>query len=102
MAALTARHPKLLRTSVINSTHAGDTSSRYEIAGYAALVVQAGTASSTRARGESNSFNILRLEPSRVEVDVMCWEREMRAFVVLRTDIFERDGGAWRGRDRSR
>ena len=92
----------LLLSGHLHTTHAGDTSTRYEIAGYAALVVQAGTASSTRARGESNSFNILRLAPFRVEVDVMRWQAEARAFELLRTDIFERDGGAWRSRDRTR
>ena len=86
----------LLLSGHLHTTHAGDTSTRYEIAGYAAIVVQAGTASSTRARGESNSFNILRLAPARIEVDVMRWQPEARAFALLRTDVFEREGGAWR------
>src|SRR6185369_11551022 len=34
---------------------------RYNIHGYSALVVQSGTATSTRERGEVNSFNLLRI-----------------------------------------
>ena len=92
----------LLLSGHLHTTHAADTSARYEIAGYSALVVQAGTATSTRARGESNSFNILRLEPARIEVDVMRWQPEAAAFVRLRTDMFERDGGVWRRSDHAR
>src|ERR1039457_5835017 len=47
----------LLLAGHLHASHAGNTSARYKIAGYSALVVQAGTATSTRGRGESNSFN---------------------------------------------
>ena len=50
----------LLLSGHLHRTHSGSTALRYEIAGYAALVVQAGTATSTRGRGEANSFNVLR------------------------------------------
>ena len=42
----------LLLSGHLHTSHAGRTAQRYAIAGYAALVVQAGTATSTRGRGE--------------------------------------------------
>jgi 3',5'-cyclic AMP phosphodiesterase CpdA len=85
----------LLLSGHLHATHAGDTSTRYEIAGYAALVVQAGTATSTRGRGESNSFNVIRLRPARIEVDVMRWQPERSAFVLAQTDAFARNASVW-------
>jgi 3',5'-cyclic AMP phosphodiesterase CpdA len=53
--------------------HAGRTAVRYEIPGNAAIFVQAGTATSTRERGEPNSFNLLRIEGESVEVERHHW-----------------------------
>jgi len=54
--------------------YTGDTSIRYQIEGFSALVVQAGTATSTRGRGEANSFNVIRIDPSVIEVVQMSWD----------------------------
>ena len=53
----------------LHTSHAGDTTLRYRIPGFAALVVQAGTASSTRGRGEANAFNVLRVGPGEVSIE---------------------------------
>lgn len=57
----------------LHESHASDTRLRYKIDDFAALVVQAGTATSTRGRGESNSFNVLRIEHPRVRVERFAW-----------------------------
>jgi 3',5'-cyclic AMP phosphodiesterase CpdA len=85
----------LLLSGHLHRAHAGDTASRYEIPGFAALVVQAGTATSTRGRGEPNAFNVIRTGTGRIEVDVQAWRPDRSSFAVLRTDVFERVGGAW-------
>jgi predicted MPP superfamily phosphohydrolase len=62
-------------------------------AGRAVLVVQAGTATSSRTREAPNSFNLLRVSSRRVDV------REYRlrdaSFVPAAADSFQRGAGGW-------
>jgi 3',5'-cyclic AMP phosphodiesterase CpdA len=59
-----------------------------------ALVVQAGTATSTRLRGdELQSFNMLDLSPGRVELQVQRWDGG--AFVAGRPTLYECRDGNW-------
>lgn len=85
----------LLLAGHMHASHAGSTAERYKIAEYAALVVQAGTATSTRGRGEVNSFNVLRIEHERVEVDRYGWDDIGKRFSVLGTEKFMRSGNVW-------
>jgi len=70
-------------------------SERDGIAGYAALVVQAGTATSTRGRGEENSFNVLRVENKTIVVERWTWHAEASSFRADREERFVRDGQRW-------
>ena len=72
-----------------------NTMERYQLSDYAALVVQAGTATSTRGRGEVNSFNLLRLERDRVEIDTWGWDVLSGQFSVLHTETFMRSANVW-------
>jgi 3',5'-cyclic AMP phosphodiesterase CpdA len=85
----------LLMAGHLHASHAGNTAGRYRIAEYAALVVQAGTATSTRGRGEVNSFNVVRIEPERVEVDRYGWDVIRGQFSLVNTDKFMRSGNVW-------
>ncbi len=60
-----------------------------------ALVIQAGTATSTRLRGgEQQSFNWMDVAKDRIEVQVQRWEE--RCFVRGRPTYFEFVDGNWR------
>ncbi|MFZ4876757.1 metallophosphoesterase family protein [Janthinobacterium sp. Mn2066] len=85
----------LLLAGHLHASVAGNTAERYKIDGYAALMVQAGTATSTRGRGESNSFNVLRIDSSCIRVERYSWNDESRDFEKVSTEAFARSGGVW-------
>jgi 3',5'-cyclic AMP phosphodiesterase CpdA len=85
----------LLLAGHFHASRAGDTFSRHELPGYAALAVQAGTATSTRGRGEANSFNVLRVHSDRIDVELHTWQVAAGAFVFEKTERFARRGGRW-------
>lgn len=63
----------ILLSGHLHESHTSDTRLRYRIGDYVALVVQAGTATSTRGRGETNSFNVLRIDRPRVRIERFAW-----------------------------
>jgi 3',5'-cyclic AMP phosphodiesterase CpdA len=87
----------LLLAGHLHASHSGNTAARYKIAGYAALMVQAGTATSTRGRGESNSFNVIRIGAGRITVERYSWQEGGAAFELAGAETFARSGGAWAG-----
>ena len=81
--------------------HTGNTAARYEIGGHSALVVQAGTATSTRGRGETNSFNVIRIDRPNIVVERFDWKHLESTFVVGASEHFEFSSGGWAGRRRT-
>lgn len=72
-----------------------DTAVRYGIAGHTALVIQAGTATSTRGRGEMNSFNAIRVAYPEVQVERFVWNAELGRFSGEAPQQFRRQGRLW-------
>jgi 3',5'-cyclic AMP phosphodiesterase CpdA len=96
MAAFARCGVDLLLAGHFHTSRAADTGQRYELPGYAALAVQAGTATSTRGRGEANAFNVLRLEPGRIAVERHAWDVARADFALAQTDHFRRSAsGRW-------
>ena len=85
----------LLLSGHFHASSAGDTSRRHPLAGYAALAIQAGTATSTRHRGEANAFNVLRIEPDAVALEINAWQPAAGRFAVERTERYRRDADRW-------
>lgn len=85
----------LLLSGHMHTSHSANTADRYRISDFAALVVQAGTATSTRGRGEVNSFNVVRVEHERIEVDRYGWDEVGQRFSLMKTEPFLRSGNVW-------
>jgi 3',5'-cyclic AMP phosphodiesterase CpdA len=85
----------LLLSGHMHSSLASNTAERYPIEGYAALVVQAGTATSMRGRGERNSFNVLRIDGEQVEVERHGWGEEHLDYQPVQCLRFMRTGRHW-------
>jgi 3',5'-cyclic AMP phosphodiesterase CpdA len=85
----------VLMAGHLHASHAGSTSDRYAMSEYAALVIQAGTATSTRGRGETNSFNVVRIDADKVEVDRYGWDVLGKAYSLVSTEKFLRSGNIW-------
>lgn len=92
----------LLLAGHLHASHAGTTDARYPIDGFAALVVQAGTATSTRGRGEANSFNVIRASPAQITTERYAWEALRNSFELSTSARFIRNGKRWsRSADRA-
>lgn len=84
----------LLLSGHLHASAVSHTADRYCIAGLSALVVQAGTATSDRHRGETNSFNVLRVESNHIEVERYVWNEG--DFVRNSTEAFDHDPHGWK------
>jgi 3',5'-cyclic AMP phosphodiesterase CpdA len=77
-------------SSITNSAH------RYRLEnGRAALVVQAGTAASTRGRGEANSFNLIEAERPFLTVKRFECSIPANGFVLSTTEQFTQTERGW-------
>ena len=72
----------------LHTSHVDNTARRYPMEGFAALVVQAGTATSTRGRGENNSFNRIIADGDRIEVERWAWEPPRERFQPASSQAF--------------
>lgn len=95
LAAFAACGADLLLAGHLHASHAGTTATRYPIDGFAALAVQAGTATSTRGRGEQNSFNVIRIDTSQITIERHAWQPASANFALASTERFERSGARW-------
>jgi len=79
----------------LHVSHTGNTATRYNFGGRSSLVVQAGTAASTRSRGETNSFNVIRVATSSIMIECYVWQPADKVFVNSRTQEFHSTHHGW-------
>jgi 3',5'-cyclic AMP phosphodiesterase CpdA len=60
------------------------------IGNHNAVIVQAGTATSTRGRGEPNSFNAIHVSAHQIRVARLTWRHDEKRFVATHDDKFAR------------
>ncbi|MGB8507421.1 MAG: metallophosphoesterase [Pyrinomonadaceae bacterium] len=95
MEALASCGADLLLAGHLHLSHTGHTAERYKIAGHSALVVQAGTATSTRGRGETNSFNVIRVQHPHINVERLAWHPESSTFTPAASETFRHSDEGW-------
>ena len=85
----------LLLSGHVHVGQSGSTARRYRIEGYSAVVTQAGTATSTRGRGQSNSFNVIEVGPGLITVRQLTWDAVRASFEEAQADRFRKSGEEW-------
>jgi 3',5'-cyclic AMP phosphodiesterase CpdA len=95
MEALVACEADILLAGHLHTPYASGATERHRIRGHVALIVQAGTATSTRGRGQPNSFNVLRVERPSVEVHRYDWSSEGGAFLPAENKRFVHGPSGW-------
>jgi 3',5'-cyclic AMP phosphodiesterase CpdA len=86
----------ILLAGHLHMSHAGATTARAGLDGFSALLVQAGTATSVRGRGENNSFNVLRIVSREVRVERYARDPAIEDFAIHTTEVFRRAPEGWR------
>ncbi|MDX6695074.1 MAG: hypothetical protein QOF02_2677 [Blastocatellia bacterium] len=95
MTALAGCGADVLLAGHLHVSHTSHSSARYKIAGHNALVVSAGTATSTRSRGETNSFNVLRVKHPFINVERRSWQPERGSFTPSSSEHFRHTADGW-------
>ena len=79
----------------MHQSHIGSTALRYGAHGESALIVHAGTATSTRRRGFANGFNVLHIESMRIVVEHHEWDVATQRFAPIAERHFVRSEKGW-------
>lgn len=85
----------LILSGHLHSSHTSESAPRYRIPGHSALIIHAGTATSTRTRGELNSFNIIQISGSSASIQCLTWTRDRGSFFLSETAQFQRTPAGW-------
>jgi 3',5'-cyclic AMP phosphodiesterase CpdA len=85
----------MLLAGHLHMGYSGDVRTHHEAVKRSILSVQAGTATSTRRRGEPNAYNWITIDPpDRVTIEVRAWNG--RTFEASAATAFQRAAGGWR------
>lgn len=80
----------------LHVSHISSTANRYKLdSGRTALVIQAGTATSTRGRGEANSFNVIEFEHPRLTIKRLECQTAKTGFTEAQTQRFLQTENGW-------
>ena len=95
MAGFAGCRVDLFLSGHLHVAHTVETKTRYAIPGYSAVVVQAGTAASTRTRGEPNSWNLIRIQSRSIRVERFTLLPEAEGFADPVVERFEQTTAGW-------
>jgi len=95
MAALAGCGVDVILSGHLHLSHTGHSAERFEVGGHSSLIVQAGTATSTRGRGERNAFNVIRVDGRKIHIERYFWQPEGGLFGIASTEHFEETSRGW-------
>jgi 3',5'-cyclic AMP phosphodiesterase CpdA len=95
MAAFIGAGIDMILSGHLHVSGIGETTKRYRLPGRAVLLVRAGTATSTRQRGEVNAFNVVRIDQHELVIDCMVWRPQDAGFMAASTERFRRTEVGW-------
>jgi 3',5'-cyclic AMP phosphodiesterase CpdA len=95
MAAFIRANLDMILSGHLHTTGVGEATKHYRLPGRAVLLIRAGTATSTRQRGEVNAFNIKRIARLDVGIDCMVRRPQEEQFVAASTEQFRRTEVGW-------
>ena len=95
MAGFLRADVDIILSGHLHMSGVGETTKHYPLPGRAALLIRAGTATSTRRRGEVNAFNVVRIARPDVAIDCMVWRPDEGRFVAASTERFRRTEVGW-------
>lgn len=96
MEAFAAARVDVFLSGHLHHSLASSTAARYRIDGFSALVIQAGTTTSTRTHTDGNAFNVLRIGGRGLDLETWAWEPGQAAFVARKPRRFAyRHGSGW-------
>jgi len=95
MAGFARSRIDMILSGHLHTSRTSDTRARYKIEGHSALLVQAGTATSSRGRGETNAWNLIRIERPLISIECMSWDVASNSFVLSKTEGFVFEQGGW-------
>lgn len=83
----------LVLSGHLHMGYSGDVRTHYEAVKRSILAVQAGTATSTRRRGEPNAYNFITIRQNQVDLSVRSWKGSR--FEQSTFERFRRTEGVW-------
>ena len=86
----------LILSGHLHGMRVGLSTNQYDLGGYTALLIQAGTATSKRRRMEANSFNVLEVDQRHLSVKCWTWDGSHGKFVISSEQRFLKRDSIWR------
>ena len=95
MTTLAACGVDVLLAGHFHIADVGYTAKRYSMPGYSALIVSSGTSTSTRGRGQPNSFNVIAVDRPNIAIARQVWLRQSGRFEQRSLERFTRTADGW-------
>ena len=95
MAGFAGCKVDLILSGHMHVSHRSASAVRYPIPGYSAIMVQAGTATSSRRRGELNSYNVIRIDRPQIVIHTLTWDNAEGGFAPAGSAEFRLTPEGW-------